>query len=272
MPKVKRYAAGRARVLGLATRGTTAPNRLRRVDRWLTAVHGELLRTAVAAPLVVDLGYGATPVTTVELHARLRAVRPDVEVVGVEIDQERVDGAAFATRDGLAFRRGGFELAGLRPLVVRALNVLRQYDEQPALAAWTTLQGRLAPGGLLVEGTCDELGRLAAWVALGAEGPRTLTLAAHLPALDRPSDLAERLPKALIHHNRPGQRVHRLLAALDVAWEHTAGQSVFGPRARWVAACAALDWPGADVHRARLGELTVPWETVAPVRTGAEAS
>ena len=32
----KRYAAGRARALGLATRGTTAPNRLRRVDRWLT--------------------------------------------------------------------------------------------------------------------------------------------------------------------------------------------------------------------------------------------
>jgi hypothetical protein len=43
--KVKRYAAGRARALGLATRGTTAPNRLRRVDRWLTGVHGELLRT-----------------------------------------------------------------------------------------------------------------------------------------------------------------------------------------------------------------------------------
>ena len=264
MHKVKRYAAGRARVLGLATRGTTAPNRLRRVDRWLTAVHGELLRTAVAAPLVVDLGYGATPVTTVELHARLRAVRPDVEVVGVEIDQERVDGAAFATRDGLAFRRGGFELAGLRPLVVRALNVLRQYDEQPALAAWTTLQGRLAPGGLLVEGTCDELGRLAAWVALGAEGPRTLTLAAHLPALDRPSDLAERLPKALIHHNVPGQPVHALLAALDAAWDRAAPYAAYGPRQRWVAACEGLDWPGADARRARYGELTVPWAGVAP--------
>ena len=265
MPKVKRYAAGRARVLGLATRGTTAPNRLRRVDRWLTAVHGDLLRTAAAPPLVVDLGYGATPVTTVELHARLRQVRPDVQVVGLEIDQERVDAAAGAARDGLDFRRGGFELAGLRPLVVRAFNVLRQYEEGPALAAWTTLQERLAPGGLLVEGTCDEIGRRAAWVALDADGPRTLTVAAHLPALERPSDLAERLPKALIHHNVPGQPVHALLAALDVAWEHAAGQSAFGPRARWVATCAALDWPGADVRRSRVGELTVPWDTVAPV-------
>ena len=274
MPKVKRYAAGRARVLGLATRGTTAPNRLRRVDRWLTAVHGELLRSAAAPPLVVDLGYGASPVTTVELHRRLLAVRPDVQVVGLEIDQERVDAAAGAARDGLAFRRGGFELAGLRPLVVRACNVLRQYDEQPAREAWTALQGRLAPGGLLVEGTCDELGRLAAWVALDAVAPRTLTLAAHLPSLDRPSELAERLPKALIHHNRPGQPVHALLTALDVAWEHAAAQSVFGPRARWVAACAALDWPGADASRSRLGELTVPWDSVAagePTSPGAAA-
>ena len=264
VPKVKRYAAGRARVLGLATRGTTAPNRLRRVDRWLVGVHGHLLRTAAAPPLVVDLGYGATPVTTVELHARLRRLRPDVEVVGVEIDQERVDAAAGAVRDGLAFRRGGFELAGLRPLVLRAFNVLRQYEQQPALEAWTELQGRLAAGGLLVEGTCDEVGRLATWVALDADAPRTLTLAAHLPSLDRPSDLAERLPKALIHHNVPGQQVHALLAALDDAWERAAAQSVFGPRARWVAACAALDWPEADASRSRSGELTVSWATVAP--------
>jgi hypothetical protein len=263
MARVKRYAAGRARALGLATRGTTAPNRLRRVDRWLTGVHGELLRRG-EPPLVVDLGYGATPVTTVELFARLRAVRPDVQVVGIEIDQERVDAARDAAREGLSFRRGGFELAGLRPLVVRALNVLRQYEEGPALAAWESMRARLAPGGLLVEGTCDEIGRRAAWVALDGDGPRTLTLAAHLPTLPRPSELAERLPKALIHHNVPGQPVHALLQALDDAWDRAAPQAVFGPRARWVAAGEALRWEGADVRRARLGELTVPWSTVAP--------
>ena len=264
MAKVKRYAAGRARALGLATRGTTAPNRLRRVDRWLAAVHGDLLRAAAAPPVVVDLGYGASPVTAVELFTRLRAVRPDVEVVGLEIDQERVDAAKDAEREGLSFRRGGFELAGLRPLVVRALNVLRQYEEQPALEAWDTLVGRLAPGGLLVEGTCDEVGRRAAWVALTADGPQTLTLAAHLPTLDRPSELAERLPKALIHHNVPGEPVHALLAALDDAWDRSASYAPFGPRQRWAAACAALDWPGADPRRARFGELTVPWDTVRP--------
>ena len=259
-----RYAAGRARALGLATRGTTAPNRLRRVDRRLTGVHAGLLRGAADPPLVVDLGFGASPVTTVELHARLRAVRPDVEVVGLEIDPERVAAAQPAAREGLRFARGGFELAGLRPLVVRALNVLRQYDEAAVGPAWQTLLAGLAPGGLLVEGTCDEIGRRAAWVELTADGPQTLVLAAHLPALGRPGELAERLPKALISHNVPGEGVHDLLRALDDAWDRAGPLAAYGPRQRWVAACRTLDWPGADARRARLGELAVPWEGVAP--------
>ena len=227
-------------------------------------MHGGLLRSAAAPPLVVDLGYGESPVTAVELSDRLRQVRDDVVVVGLELDPVRVEAAQAAARPGLSFRRGGFELAGLRPLVVRALNVLRQYEQAAALEAWATLRAALAPGGLLVEGTCDELGRRAAWVALDADGPRTLTLAAHLPTLDRPSELAERLPKALIHHNVPGSPVHELLVALDDAWDRAAAYAPFGPRQRWTAACAALAWPQAGPVRHRDGELTVPWETVAP--------
>jgi hypothetical protein len=234
------------------------------VDRHLVAVHGALVHDA-SEPLVVDLGYGATPITAVELHARLLPVRPDVEVVGVEIDQERVDAAASAVRPGLRFVRGGFELAGLRPLVVRCLNVLRQYPEDDALAAWRTVLSGLQPDGVLLEGTCDELGRRAAWVTLRGAGPESLTLAAHLQTLERPSDLAERLPKALIHHNVPGQPVHALLRALDEAWDRAAPYAAFGPRQRWVAACEALDWEQTGARRHREGELTVPWSTVAPV-------
>jgi hypothetical protein len=250
----KRYAAGRARALGIATRGTTNPNRLRRVDRHLAQVHADLLRQA-ADPLVIDLGYGATPITAVELHQRLREVR-------LEIDQDRVDAAQYASAPGLSFRRGGFELAGTRPLVIRAFNVLRQYDEAPAARAWTTLRAGLQVGGLIVEGTCDEIGRRAAWVSLDKDGPRTLTLAAHVQTLDRPSELAERLPKALIHHNRPGTRVHALLQAMDAAWDSCAPYATFGNRQRWKATCEALDWE--QVGAQRDGEVTVPWATVAP--------
>lgn len=259
----KRYAAGRARALGLPTRGTTNPNRLRRMDNWIAATLGGALRAA-ADPLVVDLGYGATPVTAVELAARLARVRPDVRVVGVEIDRDRVAAAEPAARPpALSFAHGGFELAGLRPALVRAANVLRQYDEPAALTAWDTMRAHLGDGGRIVEGTCDEIGRLASWVLLDADGPRSLTLAAKVDTLRRPSEFAERLPKALIHRNVAGEPVHDLLRELDAAWDAAAAMSTFGPRQRWIAACRALDRP-VDSRRARYGELTVPWEQVSP--------
>lgn len=254
------------RPVGEITRGTTAPNRLRRVDRWLLATQARRLRLAVE-PLVVDLGYGATPVTTVELFTRLRTVRTDIEVLGLEIDPARVAAAAGLARPGLAFQFGGFELAGRRPALVRAFNVLRQYDETAARQACGVVCARLGPEGVLVEGTCDEIGRLASWVLLEREGPRTLTLAAALRHLRTPSQLAERLPKSLIHHNVPGEPVHALLRDLDRAWSSAAPLAAFGPRQRWVATVRSVgqDWPIAGKPaRWRDGELTVAWAAVSP--------
>jgi hypothetical protein len=264
-----RLAAGRARALGLPTRGTTNANRLRRVDRWLLATQVPRLRDA-ARPLVVDLGYGASAITTLELAARLGPEVAGLEVVGLEIDPARV-AAVADDRDPprVDFRIGGFELAGLQPVLVRAFNVLRQYDEESAARAWDTMRAALGPGGLIVEGTCDEFGRRATWVALDAEGPLTLTLSARIADLAAPSDLAERLPKALIHHNVPGQPVHEFLRSFDAAWAAAAGLSAFGPRQRWAASVQALadqGWPlVGPARRWRQGEVTVRWSAVAPV-------
>ncbi|MEU7756197.1 class I SAM-dependent methyltransferase [Micromonospora sp. NPDC049171] len=254
----------RRRPFGVVTRGTTNPNRLRRVDNWIVATCADRL-LAAEDPLVVDLGYGANPVTAVELRARLAAgVRPDVRLVGLEIDPARVAAAApAADPPGLTFARGGFELAGLRPVLVRAFNVLRQYDESEVPEAWRTMTAALAPGGVLVEGTCDELGRLASWLLIDADGPRTLTLAAKLTTLGSPAELAERLPKALIHRNVPGERVHDLIRALDDAWQAAAPYATFGPRQRWLRAVTRLresGWPILNnPTRWRQGELTLPW-------------
>ncbi len=267
-------------VVGQVTRGTTNTNRLRRVDRWI-ARHPILRRTA--DPLVVDLGYGASGVTAFELQARLRRARSDVEVLGLEIDPARVarareqlarvraGEASFARDARVSFARGGFEVpvpGGRRPAVIRAFNVLRQYDEHEVADAWTRMASRLRPDGMLVEGTCDELGRISTWIEVGPDAaPRSLTISLRLAELDSPAVAAERLPKALIHRNVPGERVHDVIEALDREWTRAVAASAFGPVQRWRAALDALDaagWPIGGRARWRLGELTLPWEAVAP--------
>ena len=256
--------------MGAITRGTTNPNRLRRCDRWLAGPAAWRLRRSPAAPVVVDLGYGASPVTAVELHARLSRVRPDVEVVGIEIDPGRVAAGALLARPGLTFRLGGFEvpLDGRRATLVRAFNVLRQYPEDEVAGAWDTVLGRLAPDGLLVDGTCDELGRLATWVAVSVDGPLSLSLSWQLRGLQTPSVIAERLPKALIHRNVPGEPVHDYLTELDRQWSRSAVHAAYGVRQRFLATAQGMrdsGWPVLDgPARWRLGELTVAWVAVAP--------
>ena len=254
--------------IGNVTRGTTGYNRLRRVDRWIAALP-VLRRTS--DPLVADVGYGARPTTTLEMRDRLARVRPDVEVTGIEIEPDRVALANAGTREDVTFRLGGFETptpGGRRPAVIRAFNVLRQYDESAVDGSWRIMQDRLQPGGALVEGTCDEVGRVASWVTLDDVAPRTFTVSLRLAGLDVPSVVAERLPKALIHRNVPGERIHEFLRDLDLAWAVAAPISTYGPRQRWLAGVGGMrdrGWPvlhGAT--RWRLGELSVPWASVAP--------
>jgi len=269
--------------VGNITRGTTNPNRLRRVDRWISA-HSVLRRTE--DPLVVDLGYGARAVTTVELRERLLRVRPDLEVVGFEIDPARVDSArADLVRWGMvdahppiSFELGGFETPlprGRKAAVIRAFNVLRQYDEVDVPAAWTAMLAAIQPDGLLVEGTCDEIGRVSTWIALtpggsspsdASDGPQSLTISLRLDGLEHPSIAAERLPKALIHHNVAGDPVNKLMTDLDRWWAVHAGLSAFGATQRWMATVESLknsEWPVlAGRTRWRLGEVTIAWDAL----------
>jgi hypothetical protein len=258
--------------IGNVTRGTTNPNRMRRLDRWLTGPQAWRLRTA-ADPLVIDLGYGATPATAVELFDRLSTVRADVRVWGIEIEPERVRAAKALERPGLGFLLGGFELpVPGRPVLVRAFNVLRQYEEADVAGIWQLVQGRLSPGGLFIDGTCDEIGRRATWIAVGSQGPLSFSISLRFGSFDLPSDAAGRLPKALIHRNVPGEAVHSLLQAMDKAWLDSAPLQPFGNRQRWTAMCKALrdgGWPVQDgPSRWRLGEVTVSWEAVSPGSEG----
>src|SRR5512143_2586942 len=81
---------------GLPTRGKTASNRLRRVDNFILLYEPSLLRRSdgrFAGSLFVDLGYGFDARTTLESAVRFRAVNPELPILGVEIDKERVEAA-----------------------------------------------------------------------------------------------------------------------------------------------------------------------------------
>ena len=256
--------------VGVITRGTTAPNRLRRVDRWL--IHSECSRLrAEEKPIVVDLGYGAAPTTTLELRDRLaKHVRSDIHVVGIEIDPQRVAQAQLLADTQLRFIRGGFEIpVDGKVSVIRALNVLRQYEEKEVDSSWQQMGKRLVAGGLLVDGTCDEIGRRSAWVALRKADelvPISLTFSLHLASLGKPSDIAARLPKKLIHRNTSGQQIFNVLQLLDAAWQKTAASATFGARQHWIATLEHATANGLitldNESRWRLGEVTLPWEAV----------
>ncbi|MFM8322026.1 MAG: class I SAM-dependent methyltransferase, partial [Chloroflexota bacterium] len=98
---------------GRPTRGKTAVNRLRQVDHFVLRYDPGLLTRwdgAYAGALVVDLGYGAEAVTTLEMGERFHRLNPRLPVLGVEIDPERVAAAQPFATPQIFFRLGGFNL------------------------------------------------------------------------------------------------------------------------------------------------------------------
>ena len=201
--------------VGHVTRGTTGANRLRRFDRWIAHLAGRQLRTG--RPLVVDLGFGAHPTTTLEWQRGLHLINPAIQVVGIEIDRQRVAAATAM----ISAVHGGFEIpTATSPSVIRAANVVRQYDQDQVAAAWAMMGSRLSPEGWLIDGTCDEQGRLTCMLSIDRTGPKWLTISVRLAGLERPSQVAARLPKALIHDNAPGSAVYELLQDLEIGRAH----------------------------------------------------
>lgn len=272
---------------GQPTRGKTAQNRLRRVDLFLLWYAAGLLRRSdgpFAASWVVDLGYGAEPFTTLEMAGRLRKINPHLPVLGVEIDAERV-AAAQPYADALTqFRRGGFNLpltgrsdgAPEAVRVVRAFNVLRQYDETAVAAAYAELAHGVLPGGLLVEGTSDPQGRI--WVAnvmrrTAGEQPwefERLVFSTNFRSGFEPAMFQPVLPKSYIHRMQPGEPIWTFMQAWKEAARRTIALRDWGARTWFAGSAAILAAQGhpVTVHGRwlRQGFLLVDLAKVAPKR------
>lgn len=157
--------------IGIDTRGKTTQNRLRRVDHFVMLYCPYLIMSE--EHFYVDLGFGHTPITTLESAKRFRKHNNRLLILGVEIDNKRVRKAQEFDDDLTYFRQGGFNLplqinsiTGRSESVnlIRAFNVLRQYDlESDCRTSHIIMGNYLNINGILIEGTSDPLGRI--WVA-----------------------------------------------------------------------------------------------------------
>lgn len=232
---------------GQPTRGKTALNRLRQVDTYIALAWSPVLTQG--APLMVDLGYGAQAWTALELYDRWQVLNPALRLVGVEIDPERVAAALPLAQPGVIdFRLGGFNLVdvlnGERARIVRAYNVLRQYDESAVREALASMAQVLEPGGLLIEGTSTPSGRLVAFDVYrkntdGALVHHELVFGTNFRENAEPVDFQAILPKRLIHH-----ALDTAPAAFFEAWQRALvlarGAGFTPPRRRWVMAARLL--------------------------------
>ena len=212
-----KYAKGS---IGTETRGKTAPNRLRRVDNFVTMYCAQLIMSA--DDFYADVGYGRSPMTTLESARRFRRYNAQLPVLGIEIDSRRVREAQQFDDQLTHFRQGGFNLplqtntvTGRRETVnlIRAFNVLRQYElESDCRDAHVLLSAYLNVRGLLIEGTSDPFGRI--WTANVIRKQADHSLA--IEALVFSTNFRDGFDVAAFQHVLPKNFIHRMRGANEM--------------------------------------------------------
>jgi len=261
---------------GRPTRGKTASNRLRRVDNFVLLYEPSLLTRAdgnFGRALFVDLGYGEDARTTLESAARFRRLNPELRVLGVEIDPERVRAALPHADEKTSFRLGGFNLplkGGETVRLIRAFNVLRQYEENDFLPAYERLAQYVLPGGLMIEGTSTPFGRLwAANISRKLESGRwdfeALVFSTNFRTGFDMAEFQTILPKNLIHHVVPGEPVYDFFESWKQAAAESAHAKAWGARQWFIAAAEGLAAKGYKIKLQRkwLAKGWLIWERPA---------
>lgn len=258
--------------LGQPTRGKTADNRLRRVDNFILLYEPALLTRTdglFSDSLFVDLGYGFDARTTLESAARFRRVNPNLNILGVEIDKERVDAALPFADDQTFFRLGGFNLplqSGENVRLIRAFNVLRQYEEKDFVPAYERLAEYVLPEGLMIEGTSTPYGSLwAANLARSAESGQwsfeALVFSTNFHSGFDVEEFQTILPKNYIHHVVKGEPIYDFFEAWKRSAAETAHAKTFGLKQWFTASAEALAQKGFEVNTQKkwLGKGYLIW-------------
>lgn len=250
---------------GQPTRGKTASNRLRRVDNFILLHEPALLRRTdglFADSLFVDLGYGFDARTTLESAERFRRVNPGLKILGVEIDKERVEAALPYADEKTFFRLGGFNL----PLkenehvrLIRAFNVLRQYEEKDFTPAYERLAPYVLPGGLMMEGTSNPFGSI--WSANVVRREKSgkfdgwkfeaLVFSTNFRGGLDIEEFQTILPKNLIHRVVPGEPIYNFFETWKQSAAETAALKIYGSKQWFIAAAERMAARGYAVSSQR---------------------
>jgi hypothetical protein len=254
--------------LGEVTRGKTAPNRLRQVDNFLMLYDYGLLAKRDDS-FFVDLGYGAEAITTLEMANRFHRHNPDLKILGVEIEPERVAAALPFSNEHICFRLGGFNLP-IEPSesvrAIRAFNVLRQYDEAQVAPAWKMLSRYVQPGGILIEGTSNPSGAIWAANILRSTGgdwrKEALVFFTNFHLGFDPLDFQTILPKNYIHRVVAGEPIFDFFTDWKAATAETIALKTWGLRQWFVASAEALVKRGYRINLRRkwLSKGWMIWE------------
>ncbi len=240
--------------LGTVTRGKTARNRLRQVDNFLLLYAPGLIANPDPS-LFVDLGYGAEAITTLETAQRFRKLNPELQILGVEIEPERVAAALPFADQRTFFRLGGFNLPlepGESVRAIRAFNVLRQYDPAEVQPAWNQLARYVQPAGLLIEGTSNPTGAIWSANLLRRESSawrqEALVFFTNFRLGFDPSEFQTILPKNYIHRVIPGQPIFEFFEAWKAAAAETSPLQTWGLNQWFIAAAEALARRGYPIN------------------------
>ena len=247
---------------GLPTRGKTASNRLRRVDNFILFYEPSLLTrtdSLFADSMFVDLGYGFDARTTLESASRFRRVNPNLKILGVEIDKERVETALPFANEKTFFRLGGFNLPlkeGETVRLIRAFNVLRQYEEKDFAPAYERLAQYVLPGGLMIEGTSNPFGSI--WCANlvrkaenGSWRMEALVFSTNFRLEFDPEVFQTILPKNLIHHVVKGELIYDFFEVWKRSAAEMSATKIYGDRQWFVATAERMAERGYDIATQR---------------------
>lgn len=183
---------------------------------------------------IVDVGYGQSPVTTLEWARAVRGVNASLRVVGVDRK------AAVSAEVELV--EGDFSTcAALKPTaIVRAMNVVRGYREEEVPAIHAALGAGLIEGGLCLEGSTDTEGHVTvAWMLRRRGGKLSREALLFHTDFTRgfsPWLFRDWLPRDLRRRAGPGTAIHALLTQ----WDSQAKNGPVEPRARFVASARAV--------------------------------